>query len=107
MKDRDEFLKQMENLQVPVIDPKDHPAKIKMAIMNAERSAALGVWLVTVPCYFLFCVFMYYFFHVHISWFGAMFELVAGLDKNPSTKYMSPLLLIGLPFVCLIINSLA
>lgn len=107
MKDKDEFLKQMENLQVPDINPSEHPRTVKMAIMNAERSATLGVWLVIIPCYFLFCVCMYYFFHIHISWFEAMFNLVANLDKNPSTRFLSPLLLVGLPMVSVIINSLA
>ncbi|MDB4927481.1 hypothetical protein [Mucilaginibacter sp.] len=107
MKDKNEFLKQMESLQVPDVDPVKHQQMVKMAIMNAGRSAALGVWLVIIPCYFLFCVFMYYFFHIHISWFEAMFNLVADLDKNPNTRFLSPLLLVGLPFVCLVINSLA
>lgn len=107
MKDKDEFLKQMENLQVPDINPQKHQEIVKMAIMNADRSAALGVWLVIIPCYFLFCVFMYYFFHIHISWFAAMFNLAANLDKNPGTRFLSPLLLVGLPMVSVIINSLA
>ena len=107
MKDKDEFLKQMENLQVPDINPKDHPQLVKMAIMNAGRSAALGVWLIAVPCYFLFCVFMYYFFHHNISWFGAMFTLIVSLDKNKYIDFLAPVILIALPIVSIIINALA
>jgi hypothetical protein len=107
MKDKDEFLKQMENLHVPDIDPQEHSKRIKMAIMNAERSAALGVWLIVVPCYFLLCVFMYYYFHIHTGWFGAMFTLMASLEKNPYIDFLGPLLLFVLPIVCIIINALA
>jgi len=109
MKDKDEFLKQMENLQVPVIDPKDHPEKIKMAIMNAERSAALGVWLIVIPSYFLLCVCMYYCFHqrVHTSWFASMYTLVSGLNKTPYIDFMAPVVLFVLPIVCIAINALA
>ena len=107
MKDNDEFLKKMENLQVPDINPGDHPERVKMAVMNAERSAALGVWLIVVPCYFLFCVCMYYFFHLRLSWFESMFNLMASLDKNPYLRFLSPLLLVILPIVCVVINALA
>ena len=107
MKDKNEFLKQMENLKVPDIDPALHPERVKMAIMNAERSAVLGVWLIVVPCYFLLCVFMYYLFHVNGSWFGAMFTLMSGLNKTPYIDFLGPLILFVLPMVCIVINALA
>jgi hypothetical protein len=107
MKDKNEFLKQMENLKVPDIDPAMHPERVKMAIMNAERSAVLGVWLIVVPCYFLLCVFMYYLFHVRGSWFGAMFTLLSGLNKTPYIDFMGPLVLVLLPIICIVINALA
>jgi lantibiotic transport system permease protein len=109
MKDKDEFLKQMENLQVPDINPREHPKMVKMAIMNAERSAVLGVWLIVVPGYFLFCVLMYYYFHlrVHVSWFAAMYTLMASLDKTPYIDFLAPIVLFVLPTVAIIINALA
>jgi hypothetical protein len=107
MKDEDEFLKKMENLKVPDVNPSEHQKTVKMAIMNAERSAVLGVWLIVVPCYFLFCVFMYYYFHVRMNWFGAMFNLMSNLDKNPYLKFLSPLLLVLLPIVGIVINALS
>jgi hypothetical protein len=107
MKEDDEFLKKMENLNVPEVNPTGHPQMVKMAIMNADRSAALGVWLVAVPCYFLACVFMYYFFNRQVSWFGAMFKLAEGLDKTPGIDFMAPIVLVVLPIVCIIINALA
>jgi len=107
MKDNDEFLKKMEDLQVPEINPTGHPKMVKMAILNAERSAALGVWLIVVPCYFLLCVFMYYFFHVRLSIFVSMFNLMSSLDKTPYIGFLSPLLLVGLPIVSVIINMLS
>jgi hypothetical protein len=107
MKEDDEFLKKMENLNVPEVNPTGHPKMVKMAIMNAERSAALGFWLVAVPCYFLACVFMYYFFNRQVSWFGAMFKLAEGLNKTPGIDFMAPIVLVVLPIVCILINALA
>jgi hypothetical protein len=103
----DEFLKQMENLKVPDVKPGEHQQIVKMAVMNAERSAALGVWLIVLPCYFLLCVFMYYHFHMHISWFEAMYKLVLSLDKTPHIDFLGPLILVVLPIICIIINALA
>jgi len=107
MNDQDEFIRKMENLNVPEITPLGHPAKVKMAIMNAERSATLGLWLVVVPCYFLLCVCMYYYFHVQIGWFGAMFTLLAGLDKTRYLDFLGPIILFVLPVIAIIINALA
>lgn len=107
MKDKEEFLKQMENLKVPQINPAEHQKSVKMAIMNAERSAVLGVWLIVVPCYFLLCVYIYYLFHLRGSWFGAMFTLMANFGKAPYLDLLGPVLLFVLPLVCIVINTLA
>jgi hypothetical protein len=106
MEDKDEFLKKMENLQLPEIDPREHPKMVKMAIMNAERSAAFGVWLIVVPCYFLLCVLMYYGFHIKAGWFGSMFALITGLEKTRGMDFLAPVLFFLLPLVCIIINIL-
>lgn len=107
MKNNDEFLKQMENLKVPDVNPSQHQNTVKMAIMNASRSAALGVWLIAVPCYFLLCVFMFYFFHARMGWFAAMFSLMSGLAKVPFIDFLGPVVLFVLPTVCIIINVLS
>jgi hypothetical protein len=107
MKDQDEFLKQMENLEVPDVNPSQHQHLVKMAIMNAGRSAALGLWLVIVPCYFLLCVFIYYQFHLNANWFSAMFTTMVQLEKVPYIDYIGPVVLFILPMVCLIINLLS
>jgi len=107
MTEDEDFLTKMGNLNVPEVNPTAHPKMVKMAIMSAERSAALGFWLVAVPCYFLACVFMYYFFNRQVSWFGAMFKLSEGLDKTPGIDFMAPIVLVVLPIVCIVINALA
>jgi hypothetical protein len=107
MKDQDEFLKQMENLEVPDVNPSQHQHIVKMTIINAERSAALGLWLVIVPCYFLICVFMYYQYHINANWFSAMFSMMVQLEKVPYIDYAGPLVLFILPIVCIIINLLS
>jgi hypothetical protein len=106
--EKEEFLKRMENLQIPDLNPDSHQRIIKLAVLNSSRSAVLGVWLIIVPCYFLFCVFMYYYFH--IKWgglFSAMINLMSDLDKNPVMKFLSPVILVVLPIISIIINALS
>lgn len=107
MKDQNEFLKEMEQLQVPDISAPTHQKTVKMTIMNAERSATLGIWLIAIPCYFLLCVFIYYYYNVHANWFGAMFKLIISLEQNPYIDFIAPLVLVVLPVISIIINALA
>jgi len=106
MKDENDFLKKMENLKIPEAIPGEHPRMVKMAIMNAQRSAALGVWLIIVPCYFLLCVLMYYYFHIKAGWFGSMFTLIAGLEDVRGIDFFAPIMFLVLPVICIIINVL-
>ena len=105
MNDHNEFLKQMENLQVPDVNP-GHQNMVKMAIMNADRSAKLGVWLIIIPAFFFACVGVYYYSHGGNNWFAAMFNLLMGLDWVPWGDYVIPVLIFVLPLACLVINVL-
>ena len=101
------FEKKMKNLAKPGVDDVKPPAEIKLAIVNAQRSAAIGIWFIVIPCYFLFCVFMKYYFHINLGLFDAMIELMSDLDKNPMMKFLSPVLIVGLPLVGVVLNALA
>lgn len=107
MKDQDQFLKKMENLNVPDVNPSSHQHTVKMAIMSAARSATLGIWLVTVPCCFLLGVLIYYFFHINLGWFGAMFNSLLSLDIIPYADFWAPVIFFLLPIICIIINALS
>ena len=102
----EDFEKRLENMAKPAgsVQP---PKEIKLAIVNAQSSATLGIWFVAVPCYFLFCVFMKYYFHINLGLFDTMVEMMSDLDKNPTMKWLSPILLMGLPLVGVALNGLS
>jgi len=52
-------------------------------------------------------VFMYYFSHIHLGWFTAMFKLMQGLEKTQFISFLGPIILVVLPIVCIVINFLA
>lgn len=103
----DEFEKHMENLQKPGADSVKPSIDIKLAVVNPQRSAAIGVWFIAVPCYFLFCIFMKYYFHFNIGIFDIIVEMMSDLDKNPNMWFLSPLLIVVLPLVGVVLNALA
>lgn len=104
--DMEDFEKRLENIPKPGGEVKP-PVDMKLALVNAQRSATLGIWFVAVPCYFLFCVFMKYYFHVNLGLFDTMVDMMADLDKNPVMKWFSPILLVGLPLVGVALNGVA
>ncbi|HXL57330.1 MAG TPA: hypothetical protein VN958_13795, partial [Chitinophagaceae bacterium] len=55
-----EFEKQMENLKTPQADTSGHQQILKITLLNAKKSSRLGIVFVTIPCLFLFGVFLKY-----------------------------------------------
>jgi hypothetical protein len=103
----EDFEKKMENLKMPGTEALRSPMETKLAIVGAQRSAAMGIWFIAIPCYFLFCVFMKYYFHINLGIFDTMVEMMSDLDKNPTMRFLSPILMVGLPLVGIVLNALA
>jgi hypothetical protein len=100
-----DFEQKLENMTKPtgLIKP---PLEIKLAIVNAQRSAVLGIWFIIAPCYFLLCAFIFYFFHLNYGVFGSIFVLLSKFESN-IVWLVEPIILVGLPLVSIILNSLA
>ena len=103
----EEFQKKMEQIKTPSAGEVKQTVEIKLAILNAHRSAAMGVWFIVVPCFFIACVFMKYIFHIRLGLLDTFEEMISTLDKNPRTWWIQPVLLVGLPIVSIIINTLS
>lgn len=101
------FEEKMENLKKPDVSGVQHQEVLKMTLFNARKSAALGLWFVLIPCYFLFCVFMKYYFRANLHLFDIAEEFFAQLDKNPNTHFLSPILFVVLPITGIIVNALS
>ena len=101
----EDFETKLENMTKPDREVKP-PIEVKLAIVNAQRSAVLGVWFTLIPCYFLFCAVMFYFFHLDYGVFGSIFALFSMLEKN-TMWLVGPVILVGLPLISIILNALA
>lgn len=100
------FEEKMGNLNTPKAEAKP-PVELKLAILNAQRSATMGIWFIVVPCFFLACVVMKYFFHINLGLLDTFEKTILAIDKNPATWWIQPVLLLGLPVVGIILNALA
>ena len=80
---------------------------LKLTLMSAKKSAAIGVWLAAVPLFFLGAVVMKYLFHVNLHVIDVFEEVMAHLDKDPSTMWLTPVFFVLLPLAGILLNMLA
>jgi lantibiotic transport system permease protein len=106
MKEND-FLKKMENLQKPEVNADASRKQVKLAIMNARKSAAWGVWFLVVPILFFVSIPIKELFHWKVGISENIINWMTRLDKSPSTGWLTPVLLVLLPAVGAVVNLLA
>lgn len=104
---KDDFLRKMETLQKPEIDDLPQMRDFKLVLLNSKKSATLGIWLVAVPLFFLFCVCMKYAFHINLHFFDVVEDTVASMDKSSGIPFLSAILLAGLPILGFAVNALS
>ena len=105
--EEDEFINKMDNLKKPGFKSKLPDKKLKLAIVNSKKSAAIGVWFLIVPCYFLLMIFMKYYFNVNLHVIDIFEDFIASMDKSTITKFIPPLFFVVLPVVGIIMNFLS
>lgn len=102
-----EFITKMNNLKKPKFDGTVSNKNLKLAIINSKKSAAMGVWFLVVPSYFLFMVFMKYYFNVNLRVIDIFENFISSLDNSPLTKFIIPLFFVGLPITGIVLNLLS
>lgn len=106
MEEKD-FLKKMEYLKKPEVNPETSQRQIKLVIMNARRSAAWGTWFLLIPIFFFVCVTIKEFLGWDWKFAESFLDWMAGLDKTTGFPIISIILFIVLPGAGVIINLLA
>ncbi len=105
--EENEFSSMMNNLKKPGFSVREPDKKLKLAVVSAKKSAAIGFWFLAVPCCFLIAVFMKYYFKANLHIIDIFEEFIASFDKSSAGKLITPVFFIGLPIFGIIINSLA
>lgn len=102
-----EFINKMDNLKKPDFDNKEPNRNLKLAIIGSKKSAAMGVWFLVVPCYFLMMMLMKYYFNVNLHIIDIFEGFVVSIDRTSGTKIITPLFFIALPIAGIVINLLS
>jgi lantibiotic transport system permease protein len=99
------FLHKMENLKKPEINADASRRQIRIAIMNAKKSAAWGIWLLVVP--FLF--FISFIVKEIFKWDLGIFNIISGWmhDIDKAAPWSSPIIFLLLPGIAALVNLLA
>jgi hypothetical protein len=103
----DNFEKHLEDLKIPQINEIKHQQILKFALLNAKKSSKIGIAFIIIPCLFLFGVFIKQWFGIEFQIFTNLENFMSYLDKIPLAKWIFPLVLVGLPILAIIINSLS
>ena len=103
----EDVTKKLDNLKTPQVKDLPHSEPLKLTILNARKSAALGVWLILIPAFFLFSVCMKYYFMQNWHIIDTFEEVMSSLDRSSSTHFLSPLLFVGFPMIAIVLNALS
>jgi hypothetical protein len=106
MEEKD-FIKRMEKLKKPEVNAGASQKQIKLAVLNAKRSAAWGIWFLIIPIFFFSCVAIKYFLHWNWGVAGNFLDWMADVDKSTAFPIVSILLFIILPGIGAVVNLLA
>lgn len=104
MEEKD-FLHKMENLKKPEINPDASRRQIRLAIMNARKSAAWGIWLLVIPILFFKAFVVKEIFNWDLGIFNTISGWMISLDK--AAQWTSPIIFILLPGIAALVNMLA
>jgi lantibiotic transport system permease protein len=104
MEEKD-FLQKMENLNKPEVNADASRRQVRIAIMNAKKSATWGIWLLVIPFLFILSVTIKEFLKWDWGISNTISEWIGALDKN--IPFASPVLFLLLPAVAAVINLLA
>jgi lantibiotic transport system permease protein len=106
MEEKD-FLKKMESLKKPDANTDASQKQIKLAVLNAKRSATWGTWFLVIPLLFFACVVIKYFLHWNWGIAGNFLDWMAAIDQSTAFPIVTIMLFIILPATGAVINLLA
>jgi hypothetical protein len=102
-----DFERKLEKMTKPEVRSNEHHLQLKLTLLNAKKSARIGVAFVILPCVFLFLIFLKYALHLQLSSFTEFEDWMSNKNNSAFIKLLIPLLLIGTPLIAFIINALS
>jgi len=105
--EEEELINKLEKLKKPAMENIYLDEQLKFLVVNSKKSAAIGIWFILIPAYFLFSVFLKYYYHINVHIFDIFEEFLLSLDKSSFMRIISPIIFVGLPFLGIVLNALS
>ena len=97
----------MENLNTPNVDFVKHQKTLKIGMMNAQKSARIGIIFILVPMLLVVLAYLKIKLLIHWDFFTKIQQFVSNQNQSSALSWVSHIIFIGLPILAIIINLLA
>jgi lantibiotic transport system permease protein len=102
----DPIERRLNNMAVPELTNEEHKNRLRLALLDARRSAGWGTLLVLLPALFLLAVFLQYGLGIR-GVFDPLDRLIFAPIRASHARWLEPLLLFVLPLIALVANLLS
>lgn len=101
------FEDKMENLNTPNTDFVKHQDILKIGMMNARKSARIGIVFILIPMVLIVLAYLKIKLLIHWDFFTRLQLFVSNQNQSSVLSWISHLIYIGLPILAIIINMIA
>ena len=101
------FENKMENLNTPNADFVKHQELLKIGMMNAKKSARVGIIFILIPMLLVVLAYLKIKLLIHWDFFTKLQQFLSNQNQSSVLSWVSHLIYLGLPILAIIINLLA
>jgi len=101
------FESKMENLNTPNADFVKHQEVLKIGMMNARKSARIGIIFILIPILIVVLAYLKMKLLIHWDFFSKFQQFVSNQNQSSYLSWLSHIILLGFPILAIFINLLA
>jgi hypothetical protein len=102
----DPIAERLGKIAIPQVSNEAHKRRLKLALLDARRSAWWGTLLIALPALFLTAVFLQYGLGVG-PFFDPLERFIFAPIRHSGVRWLEPLLLFVLPLIAFVVNLLS
>jgi hypothetical protein len=102
----DPISERLSKIAIPQVTNEVHKRRLKLALLDARRSAWWGTLLIALPALFLTAVFLQYGLGIG-PFFDPLDRFIFAPIRHSGVRWLEPLLLFVLPLIAFVVNLLS
>lgn len=102
-----DLIHKLENLNPPEMESNSYANRFRAYLLNTRRSAILGLLLLVLPFFFILSNIIEYILKFNPGIIRKVVDLFVYFDQYPGLWFLGPLLLLGGPFIAVLLNLLS